>query len=767
MAQGYTRNDTTNNIADGNIINASDLDGEFDAVQAAFDATTGHTHDGTVGGGAPIEVLGPSQNVVVSAAVVRPKDDNTIDLGTSALEFKNLYLDGTAQVDTLQVDESATITANLNVSGNTTLGNAATKTVTFVAEVASNLVPSADNTYDLGTTTDEWRNIYIDGTAQVDTLQVDESATVTANLTVNGNTTLGNASTDTLTLAAQVASSVVPSMDDTSDLGSTTNEWRNLYVDGTANIDSLVADTVDINGGTIDNATIATSNITVGAGKTLDVSAGTFTVANDQISGDKVEGGTINAITINNLTSTNANVTTVDATNLEVTNIKAKDGTASATIADTTGVMTIGSSVLTTSDINGGTIDGTVIGGASAAAGTFTTATATTGNITTVNATTVDTTNLEVTNIKAKDGTSAGSIAGTTGVVTLASSVLSTTDINGGTIDGTVIGGTTPAAISGTTGTFSGNVTLGPVHYGGTLSVSSAAVGGETTLVVSNSSTNQFARLGINGDVAQIAWDDGDALALGIANNSSVAGLTTEYMRILSNGNVGIGTNTPTTKLDVNGSVKVTGTISGTAVTQSAIDTTAGRLMKVGDFGIGTAGAPATVVNLDDGTLASGSYITHPINTNAGTWPTGMAAGFAVLHVQRISAVALVESLTPLEVSKGVWIRSFNSGVWTAWARAVNDERGSNANGEYVRFADGTQICTRALTASSSAGVTWTFPAAFVAAPVVNGNAVATVLSAVCLDAAPSATAVTLSVRDKADARRADVMQLMAVGRWF
>ncbi len=38
-----------------------------------------------------------------------------------------------------------------------------------------------------------------------------------------------------------------------------------------------------------------------------------------------------------------------------------------------------------------------------------------------------------------------------TGIVTFASSVLTTTDINGGTIDGTVIGGTSAAAITGTT----------------------------------------------------------------------------------------------------------------------------------------------------------------------------------------------------------------------------------------------------------------------------------------------------------------------------
>ena len=40
-------------------------------------------------------------------------------------------------------------------------------------------------------------------------------------------------------------------------------------------------------------------------------------------------------------------------------------------------------------------------------------------------------------------------------------------------------------------------------------------------------------------------------------------------------------------------------------------------------------------------------------------------------------------------------------------------ERGSNANGEYVRFPDGTQICTHSITTSASATVAWTFPATF------------------------------------------------------
>lgn len=299
---GYIRQDTTNNIADGNVINASDFDNEYNAIEAAFHATTGHTHDGTSAEGAPITKMGPAQDLIVGIAAVTPKTDNTLDLGSSLLEFKD------------------------------------------------------------------------------------------------------------------------------------------LYIDGTANIDSLVADTADINAGTIDGVTIGGSV----------AAAGTFTTA---------------TATTGNITTVNA--TTVDTTNIEVTTLKAKDGTSAGSIADSTGVVTLASSVLTTTDINGGTIDGVIIGGASAGVGTFTTATATTGNITTVNATTVDTTNLEVTSLKAKDGTASATIANSTGVMTIASSVLTTADINGGTMDNVTIGGATPAAGNFTnldaTGTLAvdGNVTLG------------------------------------------------------------------------------------------------------------------------------------------------------------------------------------------------------------------------------------------------------------------------------------------------------------------
>ena len=103
MGTGYIRNDSVNNIADGNIINASDLDGEFDALQSAFSASTGHNHDGA-NNGSPVTKVGPAQDLVVSTGAVTPKTDDTVDLGSATFQFKDAYIDGTAYIDTLEIN---------------------------------------------------------------------------------------------------------------------------------------------------------------------------------------------------------------------------------------------------------------------------------------------------------------------------------------------------------------------------------------------------------------------------------------------------------------------------------------------------------------------------------------------------------------------------------------------------------------------------------------------------------------------------------------
>jgi len=134
---GYVRTDTTNNIADGNIINATDLDNEFDGIQAAFNSSTGHNHDGTTGEGAPILVLGPTQDVVVGAAAVTPKTTNTVDIGSGSLKFKDLFLAGNANF------AGTTTIGGALTYGGVTLSNAVTGTGSMVLSTSPTLVTPA------------------------------------------------------------------------------------------------------------------------------------------------------------------------------------------------------------------------------------------------------------------------------------------------------------------------------------------------------------------------------------------------------------------------------------------------------------------------------------------------------------------------------------------------------------------------------------------------------------------------------------------------
>ena len=92
-------------------------------------------------------------------------------------------------------------------------------------------------------------------------------------LTVDDNTTLGSSNTDTVTFTARINSDFDPATDNAFDLGRVGHEWRNLYIDGTANIDSLVADTADINAGTIDGTTIGSVSAAAATVTTLTATA--------------------------------------------------------------------------------------------------------------------------------------------------------------------------------------------------------------------------------------------------------------------------------------------------------------------------------------------------------------------------------------------------------------------------------------------------------------------------------------------------------------
>ena len=104
---------------------------------------------------------GNENQLVLTNGYLTPSSNAIVDLGTDALEFKDLYIDGTAYLDTVDIDAGAidgtTIGANsaaagtfttLNTSGTTTLGDASGDTLTINAATINpaNIATGTDNT---------------------------------------------------------------------------------------------------------------------------------------------------------------------------------------------------------------------------------------------------------------------------------------------------------------------------------------------------------------------------------------------------------------------------------------------------------------------------------------------------------------------------------------------------------------------------------------------------------------------------------------------
>jgi hypothetical protein len=389
---GYTRQSVAD-IVPTAVVRAAPINAEYNKLRDAFTqsdtGTTGHKHDGTSDEGSYVpliadldalnkiqvsqvnnrfgvwvEVAGTStEQLRFQDGLVVPVVDNDIDLGTASLEFKNVYVDGTAFIDTVSVGDTdntvitdnaytvtgdmtfdvsgdinldadggdvvfkdagttyATFTSNtgnlvlksgattaitftganadfagtldvtgattldstLLVKGNTTLGDAVTDTVTYTARAVTDFLPNADATYNLGNSSLEWNNLWLDGTANVDTLQVDENATVSGNLSVsgntsttgnnviggnlsvNGNTVLGDTAADTVTFTADVSSNIIPSADSTFTIGDSSNYWSNAYIDSITTTGAVtigttlsVGTTLDMTSGQINNVATPT-----------------------------------------------------------------------------------------------------------------------------------------------------------------------------------------------------------------------------------------------------------------------------------------------------------------------------------------------------------------------------------------------------------------------------------------------------------------------------------------------------------------------------
>ena len=254
-----------------------------------------------------------------------PDTDGSRNIGAAGSEWQDLFIDGTAKIDALEADTAkigdltdnrvvivgtsgeleddgnftfdgttlnvtGSITAGAGASVHSSTGNAAFAGIVTTggalivgagATISGDILPDADGSRDLGSSTKEFQDLFIDGTANIDSLAADTAAigdltdnrvviagssgeleddanltfdgaklnvgsgvatvfVTTGNVAFAGIATVGGA----LLVGAgiTVAGDILPDADGSRDLGSSTLEFQDLHLDGTANIDTLDVD---------------------------------------------------------------------------------------------------------------------------------------------------------------------------------------------------------------------------------------------------------------------------------------------------------------------------------------------------------------------------------------------------------------------------------------------------------------------------------------------------------------------------------------------
>tara|TARA_Y100001963_G_scaffold56660_1_gene79179 strand:+ start:3688 stop:6369 length:2682 start_codon:yes stop_codon:yes gene_type:complete len=338
MAQSYTRQSS---FSDGDTITAALFNNEYDQLVNAFiyssssASSTGHRHDGTAGQGGNVPQIGDldflnkivvddSNNrwgffVEVSSAAVEqiriqdgaivPVTDNDIDLGTSSLEFKDAYFDGTVTSDAF--------------------AGPLTGDVTGTADVATSITVSANNSTD-----ETVYPLFVDGATGSQGGETDTGFTYNPS---SGNLTIGGALTSaTLDISGNADIDGTLEADAYTVDGTALNEYIADTVGAmvTSNTETNITVTYDDSDNTLDFVATGTVTALNNATENELVTVGATTTELDAESGLTYNGSTL-AVTGSVTVSTDVDVDgTMEADAITV------DGTAlNEYIADTVGAM--------------------------------------------------------------------------------------------------------------------------------------------------------------------------------------------------------------------------------------------------------------------------------------------------------------------------------------------------------------------------------------------------------------------------------------------
>ena len=318
---GYSARQST--FTSGDTITAAHSNDEFNQLLAAFNASTGHTHDGTAGDGGPVTTLRDSdalnkilvdttnnhlefyvevsstatQQLRIQDGAIVPITDNDIDLGTSSLEFKDLFIDGTANVDAINLDGTliTSTAAELNILDGVTSTAAELNILDGVTSTATEInILDGDNSASTVTIVDADRIILNDnGTMKqvaVSALNTYTSASVAADDLASGDAAINlttSSGSITIDAAANDTDIIFKGTDNSADITMLTLDGSEAGK-ATFNSDVVVGGDLTVTGDDIIMGTNTAGNLLIADGTNFNsIAVGSLseisTVANDDV----------------------------------------------------------------------------------------------------------------------------------------------------------------------------------------------------------------------------------------------------------------------------------------------------------------------------------------------------------------------------------------------------------------------------------------------------------------------------------------------------
>jgi len=510
--------------------------------------------------------------------------------------------------ENLEVGGNVSFSKDCTISGNLTFGDSTSDSISFSADVESNVIPGTDSTYNLGNTTHRWNDLYVDDITATQTLAVSGNTTAPG-LSANTTHTLlsGTTEIDLTTTTVDINANVAIHSNFTSNSTQIDIDGTTLNCTANVTMPSFTANTIKV------AVTAATANVT---GTTFNVSANTilpsFTANTTKVTitaaTANVTGTTFNVSANTVLPSFTANTTKVDISSA-TTNV---GGTTFAVASNTTlaGTNTVISSNLTVSA-------GFTLGGTSTAFSpnaTFSANVTTTGANVYINGTDLKvTSNTTLPSITAN--TTKVEVSGTTlnvsANVTMPSLTANTikVDITGTTLNSTAnisfpsfTANTTKVEITGTSLNVSANVTM-PAFTANTIKVAVTAATANVTGTTFNVSANTI----LPSITANTTKVEISGSTLNCTANVVMPSLTSNTTHTLLSGTTEV--DITTTTLDVNANLAVHTTLLANS-TNVTLAGTSGTISSNATFSANVTTSGANVyINGTDLLIASNTNI--------------------------------------------------------------------------------------------------------------------------------------------------------------